>query len=184
MRYFPIFYDSKCKKLLLIGGGSVAMQKLEVLSKFEFEITVIAKKISNEVLKYCQENSLILLEREFDGSDLDDFDMVIAATNDNILHKKIEALCYKKRLLNCVDAPQFCDFFFASIVEKEGIVIALSSQGKAPSVVKALKQKIADAIPNGTAQFIDKITKLKESMPSGKERMQMIKKMTNEWISS
>ncbi|MEY4504396.1 MAG: hypothetical protein RL154_690 [Pseudomonadota bacterium] len=183
MRYFPLFYDSKDKKLLIIGGGAVALQKLEALQLFEFNITLIASKINNEVQKLCKKMGYKIYERDFMVEDLHGFDIVIAATDSRDIHKFIKEQVYKDVLLNTVDSPEFCDFIFGSMVEKNGVLIALSSQGKAPSVVKALKERMSEAVPDNLPKLIDKIAKVRQKMPAGEERMKKIKKLTKKWFN-
>lgn len=182
MRYFPMFFDSYDKKVLVVGGGKVALQKLLVLQNFEFKIKVVGQKIDKKIHNICTKKGYEVFERSFEDDDLIGTDIVIAAIDDVELQRKIYDKKDKNMLVNCVDLPQFCDFIFGSIFEKEGVVVAISSQAKAPSISKALKERLKKAVPRGLSKLISKIEHIRSSESAGNGRMEKIKRVTKKWF--
>lgn len=182
MRYFPMFYDSREKKILIIGGGTVAFQKLSVLNSFEFEITVIGQKIDKKIRNICTKKGYKLFERSFEDFDIEGFDIVIAATDDSELQKRVYSLKKNGMMINTVDLPQACDFIFGSVFEKEGVLVALSTQSKAPSIAKALKDRLREAIPKGLSKLVAKIEAIRNLEAPGEQRMKKIKRLAAKWF--
>ncbi len=182
MRYFPMFFDSRDKKVLLIGGGEIALQKLSVLQEFEFKIKVVGQKIDKKIYNICSKKAYEVYERPFEDDDIIGFDIVIAAIDDVELQRRIYDIREKGMLANSVDSPQFCDFIFGSMFEKEGVAVAISSQSKAPSVSKALKERLKEAVPDGLSMLISKIEYIRNNEPAGEGRMKKIKKLTKKWF--
>ncbi len=180
MRYFPMFYDSKGKSVLVVGGGAVALQKLTALSSFEFDISVLAESFDDEICEILAQKGYKAIEKRYEESDAIGFDIVIAAVDDVGLQAQIHSKKPQTQLVNAVDLPQFCDFIFASMFEKEGMLVAVSSQSKAPSVAKELKERLKAAIPDGTAKLVEEIERIRASEPKGKERMAKISALTKE----
>ena len=106
MTYFPFYCDIEQKKWLLVGGGRVAAGKFSRLIAFTRKITVIAPEISDEIKKDAASDAR-LLERDFMAADLDDADIVVAATDDKALNAQIASLCRERRIpVNAVDEPK------------------------------------------------------------------------------
>lgn len=182
MQYFPLFYDTNGKKLLIVGGGLVALQKLEVLTPFNFQITLISKTINEEIAQICREKNYQIYLKELEIADLSGHDIIIGATDNNDLHKFIKQNKPKTTLFNAVDMPELCDFIFGSMFEKDGILVTLSSGGKAPSVIKALKESLKNAFPQGIKELIETIEQIRKNEPAGAARMEKIKAVTKDWF--
>jgi siroheme synthase-like protein len=131
--------DIKGKKCVVIGGGAVAQRKIEKLLPFEPEIYVIAPYVREEILSL----SVNVRQRNFRESDLSDAFMAISATDDRQLNSYISQLCREKNILiNAVDDPENCGFFFPAIVHREDITVGVSTSGKSPVYAKFLKEQI------------------------------------------
>lgn len=182
MQYFPLFYDTNDKKLLIVGGGKIALQKLEVLDQFNFQITILSKTILSEILTICTKSGYKTVIKELEVSDLSGYDIIIGATDSADLHKLIKQNIPQNTLFNAVDMPDLCDFIFGSMFEKDGILVTLSSGGKAPSVIKALKESLKNAFPSGIKEIIEKIELIRKSEPAGTDRIEKIKAVTKEWF--
>lgn len=180
MRYFPMFFDSKGKSVLVIGGGAVALQKLTALSVFEFDVTVLAESFDDEIRGVILENGYKAIEKRYEDGDAIGYDIVVAAVDDMALQAEIYQSKLPSQLVNAVDLPQFCDFIFASMFEKEGMLVAISSQSKAPSVARELKERLKAAIPDGVEELVKEIAEIRASEPRGKERMAKIIALTKE----
>jgi precorrin-2 dehydrogenase/sirohydrochlorin ferrochelatase len=171
MAYLPLFVQMSQKKVLLVGGGKVAYAKLKKLLDFTQNITVIALECSIQIQNLIKHHGLTLYEKGYEVGDIEGYDMVIVATNTQALHHSIYRESRQKHILmNSTDITAYCDFIVPSIVQKEGLTIAFSTQASSPAFSKALRVYFETRIPNGVGTFLKELHTLRQSMPKGVSR--------------
>ena len=141
MAYFPMFVNIEEQNCLLIGGGKVALRKLEYLQDFGARVTLVAEEILPEIK---EKEGFILIEKSYEesGVDLEDYMLVILATNDKAFNHKMSQACKELRIpVNAVDDKEACSFILPSYLKEENLVAAFSSGGDAPVAVQYLKEK-------------------------------------------
>ena len=185
MAYFPTFIKFDDKKILIVGGGYIASEKLVHLLDFTKNITLIAKEYCPETQKLIDDNSLDFTKKAYEEGDLKAFDVVIAAIDD----LNIQELIYKESrnyncLCNCVDLQKYCDFIFPSYVKKGDLTIAISTSGSSPSMAKYLKRWLNQMIPNSIVGFLKEMKEYRKTIPKGKERMQFLDKKAEAYVKS
>lgn len=127
MAYFPFYIDIENKNILVVGGGTVALRKIEKLSHFKPSITVVSPKICREILKF----NVKAVEREFDDNDLNGAFCVISATDNEQVNSHIFELCKEKNILvNTVDDKEKCGFIFPALVQKIPLLSVLPHRAK------------------------------------------------------
>ncbi len=185
MSYFPAFLKLDNKKILIVGGGNIAFEKLERLLDFTKDITVIAPELSNEMLQRITKENLQLKKRFYERGDIEDFAIVVVAVDDIAVQAEIfeESKNYKC-LCNAVDSVDYCDFIFPSYVKKDDLTIAISTSGSSPAVAKHLKRYLQKLIPSGISEFLQEMKHLRETLPKGKERMRMLDEKAKKYIES
>lgn len=185
MSYFPAFLKFDDKRILIVGGGNIALEKLEHLLNFSSNITLISKSFSPEIMNLVNKNSLKIFHKKYEKGDIKDFDIVIAAINDFVLQEEIyfETRDYKI-LCNCVDFQKYCDFIFPSYIKKGDLIVAISTSGASPSFARNFKQYLLDLIPSGVEDFLKELKELRTTMPKGKDRMQFFEKKVKDYIKS
>lgn len=143
MAYFPMFVDLTDANCLVVGGGSVALRKVNVLLDFGAKVHVIAKEISMDLAVLSEETDHLLLEqREFTPFDLQDRKLVIVATSDNELNGQIYMMCSEGGIpVNVVDDQEKCSFIFPSYIKEQNLVGAFSSGGNSPALTQYLRNK-------------------------------------------
>ncbi|MBE5904256.1 MAG: bifunctional precorrin-2 dehydrogenase/sirohydrochlorin ferrochelatase [Pseudobutyrivibrio sp.] len=143
MAYFPMFVDLTDANCLVVGGGSVALRKVNVLLDFGAKVHVIAKEISMDLAALSEETDHLLLEqREFTPFDLQYRKLVIVATSDNELNGQIYMMCSEGGIpVNVVDDQKKCSFIFPSYIKEQNLVGAFSSGGNSPALTQYLKNK-------------------------------------------
>ena len=133
----------KSDKVLLIGAGSVALQKAKVLSKHGIKVDVVAKRIKSNIKPLC--NSLT--QAKFKKGHTKGYRVVVDATGSKKVLKKVKKAKRKHRfLLNVVDRPKDCDFYFMALTEPNPIQIAVTSHGTSPTLAKHLRDKCRELL--------------------------------------
>jgi precorrin-2 dehydrogenase/sirohydrochlorin ferrochelatase len=158
MAYFPMFVDMTERECLIVGGGNVAYRKVIVMLDFGAKVTVVAEDICDELRKLTiddiasedktssytanKENRITFIKRRFERKDCDGMEMVIAATDDNVLNHEIAEYCKAKDIMvNAVDQKADCSFIFPSYIKEKNLVAAFSSGGNSPVLTQYLKGK-------------------------------------------
>jgi len=184
MAYFPAFIEMKNVRVLLVGGGIIAQEKLEKLLDFTQDISIITLEVSEEVRRLSQKYHLSLEKRAYKHGDIDGFDMVIVATNTVSLHQEIyEETRGTRTLVNSVDKTEYCDFIFPSYVQKGDLTVAFSTGGASPAFAKKMRQYFEKSIPNSVGNLLAQLKKLRKTMPKGKSRMQYFEALVEDYFS-
>lgn len=165
MRYFPIFIDTKNLHCLVVGAGEVASRKIELLLKSDAHITVVAPWACDTVLAFAQQQRISLVERKFEAPDLNNKDLVFVATDDGQINAEIHDLATEQKILvNVVDNTPLCKFITPSIIDRSPIVIAMSSGGVAPVLLRYMRQKLESVIPQKIARLGEFSEKFRETV--------------------
>ncbi len=147
----------KDQKILLIGGGKVALQKAQVLAANEIEFRIISEKFIDEITKLATNR----IQKKFKLKDIEDEQIIIDATGNPKVAKKL--IKYKKKypiLLNVVDVPGLCDFYFMALTKNRPLQIAVSSNGASPTAAKFFRDECEKLIPQDITAYLQ--TKQKE----------------------
>ncbi len=149
---FPVFLKLNELHTVLIGAGPVGLEKLTAIlnNSSNATITIVAIDILPEVYALAKPGSNItIIQKSFEDCDLDVADIVVAATNNNILNIAIrQAAKQRKLLINVADKPDLCDFYLGSVVKKGDLKIGISTNGKSPTVAKRVKEVLTAALPD------------------------------------
>lgn len=148
MGYFPLFADLNQRAVLIVGGGEVAARKVTLLRKANADIRIVAHTLTPELAVRERHGELTWLSQQFAPEQIDEVFLVIAATSDHDLNARIEqAAEARHRLVNVVDDPSRCSFIVPAIIDRSPIVIALSSAGKAPVLIRLLRERLEALLP-------------------------------------
>ena len=165
---FPIFLKANQLKVLIVGGGYVALEKLTALwnNSKDSEVILVAPAIQQEIKEYLTtDKKLTLLERTFELSDLNGIDWVIIAVGEIGLSEAIRIEAKKFNLLvNVADKPELCDFYLGSIVTKGSLKIAISTNGKSPTFAKRLKQVLNESLPSNMDESLENLNFLRNQL--------------------
>ena len=160
-RLYPVFLKLEELRILLVGAGNVGLEKLHSLlaNSPEASITIVAPIVKDEVRKLVFKHpASVIIQREFEAADLENKDIVILATDNRKLHEEIRLLAKEKGLLvNVADTPDLCDFYLGSIVQKGNLKVAISTNGKSPTVAKRIKEVLNDALPGELDEVIENL---------------------------
>jgi siroheme synthase-like protein len=181
---FPVFLKLENMSVLIVGGGNIGLEKLQAIlsNSPQTKIRLVAKRIKDEIKAIAATHPNIkLTERIFMPHDIEGVQFVIVAIDDYEESRQI-ALFAKKRgkLVNVADKPGLCDFYLGSIVQKRNLKIAISTNGKSPTVAKRLKELFNELLPEELDEVLDDLhhirTKLKGDFASKVTRLNEITK--------
>jgi len=180
---FPIFLKLNTLDVLLVGGGNVGLEKISAMlqNSPEARITVVAPMILDSLREYIHNFEQVqIIEREFQEQDLDDKDLVILATDNPQLHANIKIITKQKRILcNVADTPHLCDFYLGSIVQKGDLKIAISTNGKSPTMAKRIREFLDDIIPDNIQNLLDNLREIRKSIQGDfQEKIRVLNEVT------
>lgn len=154
MNTFPLFFKLADRKVLIVGGGDVALRKADLLRRAGACIAILAPSICAELQALLTndsaDNKHELIYENYHKSYMAGSRVIIAATDDEALNHHIHADATELNIpVNVVDTPHLCDFIFPAIVDRSPIVIGISSNGKAPVLARLLRARLETLIPQG-----------------------------------
>ncbi|MES2419357.1 MAG: TSUP family transporter [Bacteroidota bacterium] len=165
---FPVFIKLNQLRTLLVGAGNVGLEKLTVMINNceQAAITVVAEKLAPEMVQLKNDYpTLKIRQKSFEPEDLDNIDIVFVATNNTILNERISREAHRRGLLiNVADKPTLCDFYLGSIVQKGDLKIAISTNGKSPTIAKRLKQLLNEGLPAELDTTLQNMSVLRQSL--------------------
>jgi uroporphyrin-III C-methyltransferase/precorrin-2 dehydrogenase/sirohydrochlorin ferrochelatase len=160
--YFPLFHRLSSQPVLVVGGGNIALRKITLLEKSGANIRVIGKSIKNEIKAKV---SCSCEEREFKESDLTGIRLVVVATDDESFNEHVSQLAMAKDLLvNVVDSPALCNVIFPSIVDRNPLIIGITSSGRAPVLARSIRAKLESTIPASFGHLAQLASKFREQV--------------------
>ncbi|HCM47820.1 MAG TPA: hypothetical protein DIS98_10075 [Colwellia sp.] len=181
MKYFPVFLDGSKINAMVIGGGDVAARKIELLLKTTTNITIMAASVTEGVERLINENKLNWLNHNYQAGLLSKITLVIAATDDTVVNEQVyyEAIEFNI-LANVVDQPALCTYITPAIIDRAPMIIALSSSGSAPILIRMLREQIEKILPQGYGRLADFSFKFRDHV---KARIKGIRNRRTFWES-
>jgi precorrin-2 dehydrogenase/sirohydrochlorin ferrochelatase len=185
MSYFPAFLQLTNKKILIVGGGAVAYEKLIHLLDFTEDIFIIAQEFTDEMLQTVQDKNLSFEQRAYKSADIKEFAIVVVAVDNISLQAEIfEESKHYNCLCNAVDSTAYCDFIFPSYIKKGDLTVAVSTSGASPAMAKYLRIFLQKMIPESIVVFLQEMKQLRKTLPKGKERMKMLDEKAKNYVES
>lgn len=193
MSYFPFYLDISGKTFLIIGGGPVALEKVNRLRRFTQDIIVIAPQtqIEGEPVETPQRcaGKVQILCKEYSEEDLDLGEYVVAATGIREVDRRVATDCRRRGIpVNTVDDQEYCDFIFPSIVKRDSLTVAISTFGCSPAYAMQLRKEIEVILPDEIGEILTRMGNLRSTVSARitdqKVRAATYKKILAEMIDS
>lgn len=148
MDFLPLFANIRGQTCLVVGGGSIAARKASLLARAGACIRLVAPEASDAAREVVEKSGGELRLRPFVDADLDGVALAIAATDDLMLNAHVSDAARRLQVMvNVVDQPELCSFIFPSIVDRNPIVIAVSSGGASPVLARLIRARLETLIP-------------------------------------
>ena len=158
-KYYPVYLDVKGKKCVIVGGGEVAYRKACSLKEAGADVNVISPDTCPEM---SNEKGLTLINKSYDESYLDGAMLVIAATDDEEVNKKVSLDAGKRNIIvNVVDRPELCSFIVPSTVNRGDLCISISTGGASPALAKNIRKELEGVFGSEYGEYINLLTKMR-----------------------
>jgi siroheme synthase-like protein len=165
---FPVFLKLETLRVLLVGGGYVALEKLQALldNAPSVQVDLVATEIFPAMRSFLTDKPQVhAVERAFAVEDLDGKDIVFIAVNHPEASARIRTLAKEARLLvNVADKPALCDFYLGSVVQKGSLKMAISTNGKSPTMAKRLKEVLQQTIPDEFESILGNLQQIRKTL--------------------
>jgi siroheme synthase-like protein len=186
---FPVFIKLHMLQTLLVGAGPIGLEKLSALLSNSplAQIKIVALEIIPEVEELSRNFANVRLHKKaFEVQDMDGVNLVMAATNNELLNFEIRAAAHERKLLvNFADKPALCDFYLGSVVKKGDLKIAISTNGKSPTVAKRLKELLHESLPDDIDTALQQMAALRLTLEGDfAEKVRVLNEVTSVLIEN
>ena len=164
---YPVFLKAHELEFLIVGGGYVALEKMEFLFKSSplAKVTLVAPFIREETLNFIKDKRVQVIKRKFKLDDLHGKKIVIATTDVPETNKKVQEACNRRQILvNVADTPELCDFYMGGIVTKGNLKIGISTNGKSPTLAKRIRQFLEHILPQEVDELLNTLRSYRETL--------------------
>jgi len=181
---FPIFLKLTGRSCIVIGGGDIAASKIDSLRAAEARVTVIAPAASARIAEMAELGEIVWHRREYKRGDLAGQFLAVAATNDAAVNRAVFADAEAAGILiNAVDDPPFCDFYFPSVVRRGDLQIAISTAGASPALAQRLRKEIDALLPLDAGEWLAELGNLRREIlqrePSNEARRELLHQLAS-----
>lgn len=153
---FPIFLKLDGRRVLVVGAGTIAEQKLGGLLQSGAEIHVVAPNARELVQRLAREHRVCWSQREYTDVDLSAVVMVVAATGDPAVNERIYRDADARGVLcNTVDEPERCHFFYPAVVQRGDLQIAISTAGHSPALAQRIRKELEERFDAGYGDWLN-----------------------------
>src|SRR5215510_1264858 len=143
MALYPIFLKLEGRKVLIVGGGKVAEEKIYAVLRSATDVTVVAPQINHRIRDWAESGWLRHIAEEYRAGTAKDYFLVIACTDSETVNRKIYAEAQQAGVLcNAVDDPGHCDFYAPAVVHRGDFQIAISTGGNSPALAQRVRKKL------------------------------------------
>jgi precorrin-2 dehydrogenase/sirohydrochlorin ferrochelatase len=179
MANYPIYINLSGRRVVVIGGGSVAARKAQVLLEAGARLVIVSDKFDEAFEEMCKGLDVELVKSKYSKEYLGRAVLVVAATNDMPLNREIYSNCQELEILcNVVDQPDLCDFYVPAIVRRGNLQIAISTEGDCPAYAGHLRRKLEDEFTEDHGSFLEQLKLMREyvieNVPSGADRKSLL----------
>lgn len=184
-------WQIKNKKVLIVGGGNVAAQRIVSVKVGDAQVTLVSPEegLHPEVKQRIEHQEITWINRVFEDKDVEDKDMVLTALDDHEESLRIGKLCRMKKIpVNVADVPDMCDFYFMSQHRDGPLQIAVSTNGRGPKLANMIRQSIASSLPPNAGDMVyymgelrSKVRQWEPDIKQSSKRMSWVTKVCEAW---
>ena len=185
MAKYPIFLELSGRRAVVIGGGGVAVRKVQALLSAGARIVVVAERIDGLMTALCTGTDVEIVKGSYDKSYLASALLAIAATNNSDLNKKIYKDCQELEILcNVVDVPELCDFYVPAVVKRGNLQIAIGTDGSSPAYAGHIRKKLEKVFTEKHGEFVGELESVRrrviEEIADAADRKALLGELVND----
>ena len=186
MRYYPVNLDIQNRDCLVVGGGAVATRKVITLLDCGARVTVISPVVSDRLRELARSDTRLTIKtRPYRHRDLDEMFLVIGATDDETRNRRISQDAEQRRLLcNIADRPEVCNFILPAIVQRDDLVITISTSGTSPALAKRLRQILENQFGKEYGKFLQLLGAVRRKLLATAHEPEIHKPLFEQLINS
>jgi precorrin-2 dehydrogenase/sirohydrochlorin ferrochelatase len=184
MSLFPIFLKLTGRPCIVIGGGDIAELKIDSLRAAEAQVTVVTPAASARIIEMSESGEIVWHQREYAPGDLSGQFLAVAATSNPAVNRAVFAEAEAAGILvNAVDDPPFCDFYFPSVVRRGELQIAISTAGASPALAQRLRKEIDAMLPLDAGEWLAELGNLRREIlqrePANEARRELLHQLAS-----
>jgi precorrin-2 dehydrogenase/sirohydrochlorin ferrochelatase len=184
---YPVFLKVTELNTLVVGGGNVALEKLTFLLKSspDANVEMVSPMFREETVALANKHGVKMFEQPYDTSFITGKHIVIATTDNDAVNQQVHADCKERNILvNLADNPPFCDFYMGGIVTKGNVKIAISTNGKSPTMAKRLRQFFEEVIPENINDLAENLNEYRKTIKGDfEEKVEALNEFTKSLVS-
>ncbi len=189
MSLFPIFLKLTARPTVVIGAGHLAESKIESLLAAQAHVEVVAPAASPRLMELAEAGEINWRQRPYQAGDIAGCFLAVAATNDPAVNRAVFAEAEAAGvLMNAVDDPPFCDFYFPSVVRRGDLQIAISTAGHSPALAQRLRREINALLPLDAGDWLEELGNLRREVlqmePLNEERKRLLHTLASRDVCS
>jgi precorrin-2 dehydrogenase/sirohydrochlorin ferrochelatase len=163
MAYYPIALDITDRKALVVGGGMIALRKVQTLLDFGACVMVVSSEVVTEIKTLAESGRIKFELRGYRSEDITGAAIVIAATDNREVNTQVSTDAHTANIpVNVVDAPELCSFIVPSIVKRGDLTISINTAGKSPALARQVREKIEKVIGPEYSEFANLLGEIRE----------------------
>ncbi|MEL7123019.1 MAG: bifunctional precorrin-2 dehydrogenase/sirohydrochlorin ferrochelatase [Bacteroidota bacterium] len=186
---YPVFFKLHKLRMLIVGAGEVGFEKMFFILKSSpyAVITMVAPDINPEItdlLEKMPNHKVSIIQKPFEATDIDGYDLIVAATNIRELNHEVHHIAKEKgKLINVADTPDLCDFYLGSIVTRGNLKVAISTNGQSPTLAKRFRQVLEEILPQETNQLLTNLKQIRDQLKGGfTEKVKQLNDITSSLV--
>ena len=183
---YPIFLKTKNLKILVVGGGNVAEEKLTFLLKSspDANVTMVSPFFRENTIALAATGNVTMVTKKYRKKYLKGKHMVIATTDNVPVNVQVYKDCRKRNILvNVADNPPYCDFYMGGIITKGNVKLAISTNGQSPTTAKRLRQFFEEVIPEDVNEFINNLNTYRKTIKGDfEEKVKVLNDITKNLV--
>ena len=165
MRYYPVFLDIAGKPAVVIGGGQVALRKVEGLLDAGAQVTVISPALHPDLEALVAAGRVRHIAREYSPGDLEGCLLAFVGTDDRSVNAAVASEGKQRGVwVNAVDDPANCDFIMPGIVRRGDIILAVSTSGGSPAMARKLREDLEQFLTPEYALMLDLVAQVRREL--------------------
>ncbi len=175
VKMYPVNLILDDKPCIVLGGGHVALRKVEGLLEANAKITIVSPELVDGLKKLVDENKIIWKQKCYEKSDLSGFELIVCAVGNEEVNRQVYADAHELRIIiNVVDRFELCDFALPAKIRRGNLLVTFSTNGKSPALSRYLRTKMEKEFDDTYAIWLERLNTLRneaiKKLPTADDR--------------